>query len=363
MRGSAPATDVDGKSADHQERRRPERGHRRSTTIAVIAGGGAVALVLVGSLVVLLTGGIWKDTEVARSLQSGRLAAVCWAGAAMGAVGLVTGGVFYRRVDTRRARNTGIAGAVLGLLGVLLGISIFAFTRGDMVTFARNFMNFGDIRGSFGAFGTGIKNTVTLATLSIVFGILIGLPVGCLLISRHAVVRAPARAYVNIIRGTPVLLQLSMVYFGLSLGLGLNWSAYTSLIFGMAINAGAYSAEVFRAGLQSIDRGQLDASRGLGLNYWHTLRYILVPQAVRRVIPPLLNEFIGLIKDTSLITFLGVSLDQRDIFATASTGYSQYYNATFYVAAGIGYLVVTIPLIRAVNAVERRLRRGLVGVA
>jgi His/Glu/Gln/Arg/opine family amino acid ABC transporter permease subunit len=266
-------------------------------------------------------------------------------------------------VDTKLARNLGVAGAVLGLVGLLLGVGVFAFTRGDMETFAQNFMNFEDVRGLTGAFVRGVKNTVILAVCAFGLSMVIGLPMSCLLISTHAVVRAPARVYVNVIRGTPVLLQLSIVYFGLSLGLGLNLTAYIALIVGLAINGGAYAAEVFRAGLQSIEKGQLEASRGLGLHYGQSLQFVIIPQAIRRVIPPLLNEFIGLIKDTSLLAFLGVVLSQRDIFAVASNGYSQYYNASFYVAAGLGYLVITLPLIAAVNALERRMRTGLVGVA
>ncbi|TKC89028.1 ABC transporter permease subunit, partial [Polyangium fumosum] len=114
-------------------------------------------------------------------------------------------------------------------------------------------------------------------------------------------------------------------------------------------------------GIQSIERGQMEAARGLGLGYMQSMRYVIVPQAVRRVIPPLMNEFVILIKDTSLIAFLGLSYAQRDLFTVGSQGYSQFFNATFYVASGLGYLVVTLPLIRLVTWVEKRLRSGLLG--
>ena len=133
------------------------------------------------------------------------------------------------------------------------------------------------------------------------------------------------------------------------------------LIF--SLNTGAYAAEVFRAGIQSIERGQMEAARGLGFSYLQAMRYSVVPQAVRRVIPPLMNEFVILIKDTSLVVVLGLALNQLDLYSFSRQGYSDTFNATFFVGAAIGYLLITLPLIRIVNVVEKRLRSGLVGIA
>jgi ABC-type amino acid transport system permease subunit len=107
----------------------------------------------------------------------------------------------------------------------------------------------------------------------------------------------------------------------------------------------------------------MEAARSLGMSYPQAMRYAIVPQAVRRVIPPLMNEFVILIKDTSLIIVLGLSTAQQDLYNFAREGFSDTFNATFYVGAAIGYLIVTLPLIGLVNAVERRLRSGLVSVA
>jgi polar amino acid transport system permease protein len=194
-------------------------------------------------------------------------------------------------------------------------------------------------------------------------GIVIGLILALLVISERRSVRAPARAYVNLFRGTPLLIQLSVGYFGVNLGLGLHLSSFTVAIAVFALNMGAYSAEVFRAGIQSIERGQMEAARSVGMTYLQAMRHAVVPQAVRRVIPPLMNEFVILIKDTSLVIFLGLAISKYDLFAAAQQGYSNTYNATFFVAASVGYLVVTLPMIWVVNAVERRLRSGLVGIA
>jgi ABC-type amino acid transport system permease subunit len=130
-----------------------------------------------------------------------------------------------------------------------------------------------------------------------------------------------------------------------------------------ALNTGAYAAEVFRAGIQSIERGQMEAARSLGMSYVQAMRYAIVPQAVRRVIPPLMNEFVILIKDTALVVVLGLVESEYDIFTTAREGASATFNATFFTVAAIAYLIVTLPLIRLVNAAEKRLRSGLVGIA
>ena len=146
-------------------------------------------------------------------------------------------------------------------------------------------------------------------------------------------------------------------------GFGIRLSAFVVAIIVFALNTGAYAAEVFRAGIQSIERGQIEAARSLGMSYFQAMRYAIVPQAVRRVIPPLMNEFVILIKDTALVVVLGLTANEYDIFTTAREGQSATFNATFFTVAAIAYLIVTLPLIRLVNAAEKRLRSGLVGIA
>ena len=121
-----------------------------------------------------------------------------------------------------------------------------------------------------------------------------------LTLSARRVVRAPARGYINFFRGTPLIWQLVTFYFGVNLGLGLGLSTLQVALIVFALNTGAYAAEVFRAGIQSIERGQIEAARSLGMSYMQAMRYAIVPQAIRRVIPPLMNEFVILIKDTAL---------------------------------------------------------------
>ena len=281
-----------------------------------------------------------------------------------GLAAIVAGFVTFRRWDTRRRRSHALTGAILGIQAVVLAGFVLWFRSGSgMFTFVRNELNFTLVNGIWvRAFLTGAKNTLLLAVGGEIGGIVIGLFLAMLALSDKRAVRAPARVYVNFFRGTPLIWQLAFFYFGLSLGLGLNFSSYTVALIVFSLNTGAYASEVFRAGIQSIERGQLEASRGLGLSYLQSMGYVIVPQAFRRVIPPLLNEFVILIKDTALVVILGLITSQRELFSVAQDGYSATYNATFFVATAIGYLIVTLPMIRVVTAVERKLRSGLVGI-
>jgi His/Glu/Gln/Arg/opine family amino acid ABC transporter permease subunit len=266
------------------------------------------------------------------------------------------------RMPSRRMREQTIAGAVLGVQAVVVALVLFYFRSGSIFRFVNTFMNVEVLEGSLDGFIRGATNTVLLAFVGEFGGVIIGLTLAVLNLSNRRSVRAPARVYINFFRGTPLIWQLSAFYFGLALGLRLNLSAYVTAMIVFALNTGAYAAEVFRAGIQSIEPGQMEAARSLGMTYGQAMRYAIVPQAVRRVIPPLMNEFVILIKDTSLITVLGLLASELDIFSFAREGYSSTANATYFVAAAAGYLAVTLPLIRIVNAVEARLHSGLLGL-
>ena len=180
--------------------------------------------------------------------------------------------------------------------------------------------------------------------------------------SKRAVVRAPARIYINFFRGTPLIWQVSFAGIGLVPALRLPLDMYTIAILVLGLNLAAYSAEVYRAGIQSLERGQIEAARTVGLSYFQSMRYVVVPQAIRRVIPPLLNEFVILIKDTSLVSVLGLTIGEKELLGIARDIYGSTYDATAWIGAAIGYLVITIPMIRVVNIIERRLRSGLTSV-
>jgi polar amino acid transport system permease protein len=304
--------------------------------------------------------GVCHSLEAIRSMAQSVLMA---AGSLLAVAAVALGWAIYRKMPSKRQRDEAVGGAVLGILAIGIVVVLQVFRTGETYIILNNFLNLDYLKGTFGLFLRGAKNTLILAVGGEIGGIIIGIALALLAISERKVVRAPARVYINFFRGTPLIWQLSMGYFGVALGLQIHVSVFNLAMAVFALNMGAYSAEVFRAGLQSIERGQIEAARSLGLSYPKAMRYAIVPQAIRRVIPALLNEFVILIKDTSLITVLGLLATERDLFSLGRDLYSSTFNATPFVAVAAGYLVITLPMIGIVNAVERRVRSGLVSVA
>ena len=301
--------------------------------------------------------------HIVEGLRSGTQTTLLLIGVIAGVAAAVGGFGSFRRMPSKRMREQCISGAVLGIQAIALAGVVHIFRSSDQIfIFARNFLNFVVLEGTFGAFLRGAKNTLVLAFGGELGGIVVGLLLALLAISNRRVVRAPARIYINFFRGTPLIWQLTFFYFLLRLGFAVDISGFTTALLVFGLNTGAYAAEVFRAGIQSIERGQIEAARSLGMSYLQAMRYAIVPQAVRRVIPPLMNEFVILIKDTALIAVLGLTLLEYDILATARDGFSRTGNGTFFIAAAVGYLVITLPLIRIVTNVEKRIRSGLTGV-
>jgi polar amino acid transport system permease protein len=307
--------------------------------------------------------GVVGTCRIAAAFQSGETTALGSSAIAAGALAAAAGFGSYRRMSTKTSRRRAFAAGVIGVQAVVAAAALLWFRAGNIETFAFQFLNFTVLQGHVEAFVTGAKNTVFLAVIGELGGLVLGLGLALATLSEYRSVRAPARAYINFFRGTPLIWQLSFIYFGFALGLSLPLDAFQAAILTFCLNIGAYSAEVLRAGIQSVERGQMEAARGLGFTYLGAMRYAILPQAFRRVIPPLLNEFVGLVKDTSLIVVLGLSADQQELFTTAQNGYSETFNATFFIAAALGYLAITLPLIRGVNWAETRLRSGLAGIA
>lgn len=302
--------------------------------------------------------------NIVEGLRSTEQSILLYGGILLGVGGMVLGWGSYKQMDTRRRREQAITGAILGLTAVGVAIVLLLFRGGRPDLFAKHFLNF-DVVGDYfpGPFFAAMKNTIILAFVGEFGGIVIGLVLAIMALSERRAARAPARAYINFFRGTPLIWQLATFFFLLLFGFQLKFAAFTVGMIVFALNTGAYAAEVFRAGIQSIERGQIEAARSLGMTYIQAMRYAIVPQAVRRVIPPLMNEFVILIKDTALIIVLGLLASEYELFQWARTGVSDTFNYTFFTVTALGYLVVTLPLIRLVNAVERRLRSGLVSIA
>jgi His/Glu/Gln/Arg/opine family amino acid ABC transporter permease subunit len=310
-----------------------------------------------------LTGGVGV-CSIVEGLRSDAETLFLYGGILLGLGGVALGWGTYKRMDSIRRREQAVTGAILGVTAIGIAVVLLLFRAGRPDLFAKHFLNFTVLDPYFpGAFLSAAKNTVILAFVGELGGIMIGLMLSIMALSKRRAARAPARAYINFFRGTPLIWQLATAYFLLLFGFEIRMSAFTVAMIVFALNTGAYAAEVFRAGIQSIERGQIEAARSLGMTYFQAMRYAIVPQAIRRVIPPLMNEFVILIKDTALVIVLGLLASQYELFTWARQGVSDTFNATFFTATALGYLAVTLPLIRLVNSVEKRLRSGLVGIA
>lgn len=199
----------------------------------------------------------------------------------------------------------------------------------------------------------GALVTVKITALSVGLGIVIGLFVGIARVSSVWILRVLAAVYVDFLRGTPLLVQIFLIYFALPIVTGQHMDPFVAAIASCSINSGAYVAEIFRAGIQSIDAGQMEAGRSLGMTWGQTMRYIIVPQAFKRVIPPLGNEFIALLKDSSLVSVIGFEeLTRRGQLIIART----YGSLEIWTCVAILYLLMTLTISRFVAYLERRCR-------
>ena len=199
--------------------------------------------------------------------------------------------------------------------------------------------------------GAGV--TIQITVLSTAIGFVIGLIVGVARISNLRVLRMLAEVYVEFFRGTPLLVQIFLFYFAVPVITGQRIDPFIAAISACGINSGAYVAEIFRAGIQSVDNGQMEAGRSLGMTWMQTMRYIIVPQAFKRVIPPLGNEFIAMLKDSSLVSVIGFEeLTRRGQLIIAKT----YGSFEIWMSVAVIYLVMTLTISRFVAYLERRYR-------
>lgn len=198
----------------------------------------------------------------------------------------------------------------------------------------------------------GMAITAKIAALSALVGLVLGMLGGLARVSPRRVLRLPALVYVTLMRATPVLVTLLFLYYGLP-SAGLLLDATTVGVLALGITNGAYMSEILRGGIESIDGGQMRAARALGMSYPLAMRRIVLPQAARRVLPPVTNELISLIKNTSLVSTVAIS----DLLR-AGMDFMSWKANTFSPFAGValGYLLLTLPLI-AINAwLEKRYR-------
>ncbi|WP_298704191.1 amino acid ABC transporter permease [uncultured Veillonella sp.] len=197
--------------------------------------------------------------------------------------------------------------------------------------------------------GAGI--TIQITAMSVGCGFIIGMFASLARLSRFKIVRILVKCYVELFRGTPLLVQIFMIYFALPKLLHQPINPYIAAVTACSINSGAYVSEIFRAGIQSINKGQMEAGRSLGLTWAQTMRYIIMPQAFKAIIPPLGNEFIAMMKDTSLVSVIGFEeLTRRGQLIIART----YGSFEIWSAVALIYLVMTLSISQLVAYLERR---------
>lgn len=210
-------------------------------------------------------------------------------------------------------------------------------------------------------FLTGAKMTVIVAVLAVFFGVLLGLVIALMRLSKIAPVRWVATSYIEFIRGTPILAQIYIFYYGLP-QIGIHFPDVSFIpgfpdimagVIALSINSAAYVAETFRAGIQAIDKGQSEAARSLGMPSSMAMRYIILPQAIRNILPALGNEFIVVIKETSIVSIIGI----HELMFNAETVRGNTFRGLepIFIAA-LGYFCITFPLSKLLGFAERRMK-------
>ena len=193
--------------------------------------------------------------------------------------------------------------------------------------------------------------TIKITTISITIGLVIGVIMGLGRVSKNSIYKGFSTVYVEFIRGTPLLVQIMLVYYGIP-ALGINLPPYPAGILALSINSGAYIAEIVKAGIQSVHKGQMEAARSLGMTYLQAMRYVILPQAFRNVLPAIGNEFIALLKDSSLVSVIAIV----ELTRVGKQINSMTFNAwTPLLGVALFYLLMTLPLSRLVQHAEKRL--------
>lgn len=201
----------------------------------------------------------------------------------------------------------------------------------------------------------GLLNTVVMAFFAVIIGIILGLIVSIIrndyeVNKKHKILNFISKMYVEIIRGTPVILQLMIIYYVIFKSVNINIILVGIIAFG--INSGAYVSEIIRSGIKSIDKGQMEAGLSLGLKYKQVMKLIVLPEAFKNILPSLGNEFITLLKETSVGAYIGIIELTKSGDIIASRTYDYFFPL---IIVALVYLILTLSLSKMVNAMERRL--------
>ena len=212
-------------------------------------------------------------------------------------------------------------------------------------------------------FEEGIVNTLIIAAFTVFFGTIFGTLMSSMRMSKILPLKWLAVAYIEFIRGTPLMVQLMFIFYGLPMvGFTLpdiswipNFSRFSAGIIAMSINSCAYVAEIIRSGVQAVDVGQMEAARSVGFSHGQAMRLVVLPQAIKNVLPALANEIVTMVKESSICSMLGM---EELMFAAKTVATSTYISLAPYVLAALMYFCITYPAGKAIEALERRMRRG-----
>lgn len=210
-------------------------------------------------------------------------------------------------------------------------------------------MNWSVITNNLPLFGKGILMTLQVSALSLLLSVPIGVVLGLMRVSKRKLVRFPAACYVEFMRGVPLLVLLIWIYF--VLGKFLDLGSYWSAILGLSLFSGAFMAEVVRAGIEAVPRGQMEAARSSGMTYLQAMRFVILPQAIRMVLPPMASQFIILIKDSSLVSTISLvelTLVGKNLVATS------FRNLEVWTFIALIYFVITFSLSQLIRFFENK---------
>ncbi|MDV3124151.1 amino acid ABC transporter substrate-binding protein/permease [Mycobacterium sp. 21AC1] len=210
----------------------------------------------------------------------------------------------------------------------------------------------GLLRSTFPILMEGLKMTVILTVVSIAIALVLGIIFGLMRVSRSIWLRAIGTTFVDIFRGTPLLVQAFFIYFGIPTALGFQMSALTAGIITLSLNAGAYMTEIVRGGIQSVDKGQMEASRSLGIGYLPTMRKVILPQAIRTMIPSYINQFVITLKDTSILSVIGIAELTQTGRIIIARNFQSFY---MWLIIGIIYFIVIMALTKLSDRLEKRM--------
>lgn len=202
----------------------------------------------------------------------------------------------------------------------------------------------------------GLYLTIAITLGSLVIGMVLGLLIGIMRLSKNSALRWIAMAYISVFRNTPGLVQLVWFYYCLPILTGINLTALWACIIALSAGAGAYIAEIVRAGIQGVDKGQVEAAKTIGLTYVQSLRMVILPQAIRTMLPPLVNEIVTLLKFSSLVSVLGVQdmTYQAQVLSTTT-----FRPIELYTFLGVQYFVICVLISRAAQRIEIRMSKGV----